>query len=125
MKYLCLWQKILCCLLTYTIFLCGCGGHAANPVDRYMLGDEKKSCNSLYAEVSQLDEEIVLKRRQKTDRDIWNTIFFVGGFFTIVTFFFIDTKGSQEVELEALQSRKKAIMNIFSDKGCTAPAIVE
>jgi len=122
MREMCLWQKCLCCTLVFTILLCSCGGHSPNPVDRYMMGDENKSCNSLYSEVAQLDQEIVQKNRKKDDRDIWNVVFFVGGFFTIVTFFFMDTKGSYEVEIDALHARKKALMNIFGDKDCLAPA---
>ena len=118
-----LWKKSLCVVLVFTIFIAGCGGHAANPVDRYMLGDEKKSCDALYTEVSQIDREAVLKNRQKDDRDTWNIIFFVTGFIVIVPWFFIDLKGSQEVEREALQARKKALQNMFSEKNCTPPGI--
>jgi hypothetical protein len=118
-----LWKKSLCVVLVFTIFIAGCGGHAANPVDRYMLGDEKKSCDALYTEVSQIDREAVLKNRQKDDRDTWNIIFFVTGFIVIVPWFFIDLKGSQEVESEALQARKKALQIIFSEKNCTPPGI--
>jgi formylglycine-generating enzyme required for sulfatase activity len=62
-------KKSLCVVMCFTIFLAVCGGQAANPVDRYMLGDENKSCNSLKAEVVSLDEEIVLKNRSKANRD--------------------------------------------------------
>jgi len=117
-------KKALCVVLCFTIFLAGCGGHAANPVDRYMAGDEDKSCNSLYAEMSQIDTEITQKRKEISDRDTWNIILFVGGFFTIVTWFFMDVKNSQEVELDALGARKKALSNIFHDKDCSAPTSV-
>ena len=113
-----LWRKMLCAVLVYVIFITGCGGHSANPVDRYMLGDEKKSCKSLYAEVANIDKEIVLKTRSKTDRDIWNAIFFVTGFLVIVPWFFIDGKGSQEVEIEALKSRKNALQILYAEKNC-------
>jgi hypothetical protein len=115
--------KALCVLLSLAIFIGGCGGQAANPVDRYMLGDEKKSCNALYAEMSQIDQEITLKKKKKTDRDVWNTILFVGGFFLIAPWFFMDVKGSHEAETEALQARKKALMILFSEKNCTPPEI--
>ena len=118
-------QKFLCVGLAFTIFIAGCGGHAANPVDRYMLGDEKKSCNGLYAEVSQIDQEIVLKNKSKDNRDTWNIIEFVTGFVLIVPWFFMDVKGSHEVELEALQARKKALMILFHEKNCTPPEISE
>ncbi len=115
-------KEAICILLSMSIFLSGCGGHAANPVDRYMLGDEKKSCNSLYAEVSQLDDEIILKNKEITDRETWNIILFVGGFFIIVPWFFIDCKKSQEVELDALKARKTALMNYYYEKGCEKKA---
>ena len=36
----------------------GCGGQSARTVDRYMPGDEKKSCATLLAEISMMDDEI-------------------------------------------------------------------
>jgi len=117
-----MWRKLLCVLLAYAIFIAGCGGHNANPVDRYMLGDEKKSCNALYAEVSNIDTEIALKNRSKTDRDTWNVIFFVTGFLVIVPWFFIDPKGAPEVEIEALKGRKNALQILHADKNCGTPA---
>lgn len=125
MSELKLWEKLLCVLLSYTIFIAGCGGHSPVPVDRYMPGDENKSCNSLYSEMAQLDQEIVLKNNEKDGRDTWNIILFVTGFLVIVPWFFMDVKGAQEVELSALQARKKALMNIFNDKDCTAPEAKE
>jgi hypothetical protein len=114
-------RKLLCVVLAHTVFFVGCGGHNANPVDRYMLKDESKSCNALYAEVANIDTEIALKNRSKTDRDTWNVIFFVTGFLVIVPWFFIDSKGSQEVEMEALKARKNALQILYSDKNCGAP----
>lgn len=121
MNRLQLWRKCLCLVLVPVIFIAGCGGHAANPVDRYMLGDEKKSCNALYAEVSQIDQEITLKNQDKKERDTWNIIFFVGGWFLIVPWFFMDPKGSQEVEIDALRARKKALTILFNEKNCAPP----
>ncbi len=117
-----MWRKLLCVLLAYAIFIAGCGGHNANPVDRHMLGDENKSCNALYTEVSNIDTEVALKNRSKTDRDIWNVIFFATGFLVIVPWFFIDAKGSQEVEIEALKARKNALQTMYADRSCGTPA---
>jgi len=113
---------LLLILSTFTLSLAGCGGQAANPVDRYMLSDEKKSCNALYAEVANIDKEIALKNRSKSNRDTWNVIFFVTGFLVIVPWFFIDSKGSQEVELEALKARKNSLQIIYNDKNCEMPS---
>jgi hypothetical protein len=34
----------------------------------------------------------------------------------------MDTKGSQEVEIEAMRARKNALKIIFADKDCSAPS---
>ena len=116
-------QKLMSLFLVLTLFIVGCGGTAPNPVDRYQPGDEKKSCNALYSEMNHLDEEIVLKKNKKTGRDVWNVIFFITGFLVIVPWFFIDAKGSHEVEIEALKARKNALTVIFSDKDCSPPSV--
>ena len=115
-------QKSMCIALTCLIFIVGCGGQAPNPIDRYFPGDEKKSCNALFAEMQGLDKDVVLKNKAKVGRDHWNGILFVGGFFLIVPWFFMDTKGSQEVEIEALRARRNALKIIFADKDCTPPS---
>ena len=119
-----LFQKAICLALVNCIFIVtigGCGGHTANPVPRYQPGDEKRSCNALYSEIKSCDDEVVLKNRKKTDRDIWNIIWFATGCFIIVPFFFIDCKGSYEVEIDALKARKIQLQVIFSDKDCSPP----
>ena len=112
-------KETLCLLLVISVFMSGCGGHSAVTVDRYMPGDEKKSCSALLAEISVIDEEIALKGQKKKDRDFWNTVEFVGGLAVIVPFFFMDSKGSQELEIEALRSRQKMLKIYFADKGCS------
>lgn len=115
-------QRSVCLILTNAILIVtigGCGGQAANPVPRYQPGDEKRSCNALYAEIKACDDEVVVKNRKKTDRDIWNVIWFVTGCIIIVPFFFIDSKGSYEVEIDALKARKVHLETIFADKDCT------
>ena len=115
-------RKLICASLTLSIFVAGCGGHMANPVDRYMLGDEKKSCNAIYAEMSQLDQDVTLKRKEITNKDRWNVIYLVTGFLIIVPWFFMDIKGSHKVELDAFRARKKALAILFAEKDCSAPS---
>jgi hypothetical protein len=111
-----LWKKLLCVLLTYTIFIAGCCGHTARPVDAYKPEDENKSSAALYAEISQIDQEIAKKEKEKDDRDFWNTILIGSGCIFIVPLIFVDIKKSQETEIYALQVRKKALMKIIEDK---------
>ena len=116
-------RKSTCVLLATVIFItstfCGCGGQVAHPKDHYMPGDEKKSCSVLYTEIGMLDNEITKKIQSKKDRDFWNTVEFLGGVLVIVPFFFMDSKGSHEIELEALENRQKMLKTFFADKGCS------
>jgi hypothetical protein len=115
-------QKLMCIALSCLIFIAGCGGIAANPADKYFPGDEKKSCTALFAEMQNLDENVVVHNQQRVDRDHWNGLLFVGGFFLIVPWFFMDIKGSQEVEIEAFRARKDALKIIYAEKDCSAPS---
>ena len=88
-------RKPVCLLLVLSIFtastLSGCGGQSARTVDRYMPGDEKKSCTALLAEISIIDDEIAKKEQKKKSRDFWNVMEFLGGLVIIIPFFFMDT----------------------------------
>ena len=99
--------------------LSGCGGQSARTVDRYMPGDEDKSCATLLAEISMLDDEMAKKDQSKKDRDFWNTVEFVGGLAVIVPFFFMDSKGSHEIEYDALQARQKMLKILFAQNECS------
>ena len=112
-------------MLIASLLMVGCGGQAANPVDRYMLGDELKSTQTLTAEVSNIDDEIAATKTEKTNRDIWNIIFIGTGIFVIFPFFFMDLKGSQEAEIKALKARKSQLMNLYHQKGGDPAAIEE
>jgi len=87
-------QKAICVLLVWAIFITGCAGSAPNPVDRYMPGDEKKSCRALFAEIKDLDNNIAVKNNKIKERDTWNVVFFITGFLVIVPWFLIDCKNS-------------------------------
>ena len=106
-------------LLSSCFLFIGCGGHAPNCIDRYMPGDERRSCASMYAEIQALENDIEEKKAEKTTRDIFNVIWVVGGVFVIVPFFFMDLKGSHEAEIEAFGDRQKQMKIFFADKGCS------
>lgn len=118
-------RSLISILLVMAIFIAGCGGSAANPVDRYMPGDEKRSCTSLYAEIQTLDNEIEQKQAKIGQRDTWNIIEFIGGVILIVPFFFMDTKGSYEQEIAALEARQKQLKIFFADKDCNVADLTD
>jgi hypothetical protein len=114
-------RKSICLLLALCIFnlsLTGCGGHEANPVVRYVPGEENMSCAGLLSEITKIDSELVTKEKKKKDRNFWNVILIAGGILVIVPFFFIDAKGSYEAEIDALKARKKILKAFFSEKDC-------
>ncbi len=119
MKYGSLLQNVTCICLTFSIFIAGCAGTNPHPVDRYMPGDEKKSCKALYAEMQDIDNQVEVKNKKIKDRDTWNAVFFVSGFFLIVPWFLIDCKNSHESEIEALEARKKNLKIIYAEKDCS------
>ena len=111
-------KNAICLFLVQIFFFIGCGGHHPNSVSRYMPGDEKRSCPSLYAEIQSIDNEIQYKDSKRRERDTWNVLEFVGGVLFIVPFFFMDAKGSFEAEIDALQARQNQLKIFFADKGC-------
>ena len=117
-------KQCTCAVLAFAIFMAGCGGSMANPAERYTPGDEKKSCNALYSEFSSIGDEIRMKQQNIKSRDTWNVVYFVTGCLVIVPFFFMDTKGSYEVEIDALKAREKQLKIYFAEKNCTPPGAV-
>ncbi len=111
-------RSLVCVMLTMVMFIIGCGGHMANPVERYMPGDEKKSCEILASEVEMNLGEIADKQKKAGDRDVWNGIWFAAGCFILVPWFFMDSKGSYEVEIDALEARNKMLKAYYAEKGC-------
>jgi hypothetical protein len=98
--------------------LTGCGGHEANPVVRYMPGEENLSCADLLSEITKIDSELITKEKKKKDRDFGNSLLFLGGIVVIVPFFFIDAKESYEAEIDALEARREILKAFFAEKDC-------
>ena len=109
----------VCVLLSSCFLFIGCGGHQPNVIDRYMPGDERRSCASMYAEIQALENDIKEKKSEKGTRDVFNVLWFAAGLFVIVPFFFIDVKGSHEAEIEGFEDRQKQMKIFFADKGCS------
>ncbi len=112
-------RSSMCILMAMAIFIVGCGGHVANPVERYAPGDDKKSCETMMAEIEINKQQISEKEKKAADRDFWNLLWFAGGCVVIVPFFFMDAKGSYEVEIDALKDRNKMLGTYMADKGCS------
>lgn len=111
-------KRCICSALAFCVFLAGCAGTDPNPIAVYLPGDENKSCSSLKAEVANIDKQITRKQSQKSKQEGENLLWFVGGLFLIVPWFFMDVKDSEKSEINALQQRKDALLVIAAEKDC-------
>lgn len=95
----------------------GCGGREANPVPMYMPGDNNRNCESLKVEMAQLQSEMQ-RILPKTDKTGTNVLLGVAGAFLIVPWFFMDLKGADKIEFDALRNRHNYLLSLYADKNC-------
>lgn len=117
-------KKTICLLLTSSVLFASCGGRDAYPVASYIGGDEKKSCMVLKAEMSQLEAEIANKL-PKADKTLGNVLLGTAGVFLIVPAFFMDLKGADKIEVQAMQRRYNALSIFVADKDCEISGTAE
>ena len=105
--------------LASVLFISACAGRPANPVAVAQVGDERRSCDALIAEMSQIDANIAAKLpdTQKTGK---NVALGVAGLFLLVPWFFMDFTESEKIEIEAMRNRYTRLNSIAADKGCGA-----
>ncbi|GAI59831.1 unnamed protein product [marine sediment metagenome] len=111
-------KRLVCLLLVVSITGAGCAGADPNPIAMYLPGDEKKSCSVLKAEVANIGKGIAIRKSRQSKKEGENILWFVGGCFVIVPWFFMDVKGAERAEIDALQQRKDALLVIAADKDC-------
>ena len=100
-------KKVICLSLMVSILFAGCAGREANPVAMYTPGDENRSCKGLFAEMSQIQQEIDVLR-PKTNKFATNAAWATAGVFLIVPFFFMDLKEAEKI---AKKQKDKIIWN--------------
>ncbi len=114
-------KKSICAGVAFMFFVSGCAGSGPNPVARYAPADEKRACASLKAEIKANRKEIAKKTTERTNKANKNLILGAAGVFLIAPWFYMDLKGKEAVETEALERRNAALRRIAFDKGCNAP----
>lgn len=106
-------------LLAGMILMAGCAGRDAQPVLVYQPGDENRSCEELSRRGGTIQEHIVTKKKEVKHKQTMNVVWIIGGVLILVPFFFMDLKGAEEAELEALKQRYARLRTIAVDKGCS------
>ena len=116
-----LMKKRICAGVAFVFLVSGCAGSGPNPVARYSPADEKRSCASLKAEIKANEKEIAKKTTERTNKTFQNLTLGASGVFLVVPWFFMDLKGKEAGETEALERRNAALHRTAFDKGCNAP----
>lgn len=114
-------KKRICAGVAFMFFASGCAGSGPNPVARYSPEDEKRNCASLKAELKANEKEVAKKTAEQTNKTNQNLILGASGVFLIAPWFFMDLKGKEAGEIEALERRNAALRRIAAAKGCNAP----
>jgi len=109
--------KVICLLLIVSVFFTGCAGREANPIPLYLPGDNERSCEVLVGEIAQLQADMQ-RILPKTNKGVTNTLWATAGVFLIVPFFFMDLKGAEKIEFDAMRVRHNRLLLICADKGC-------
>ncbi len=115
-------SRLLCLVMTVALVLYGCVGSAPNPVLRYQVGDEKRSCQSLNAEIASNEVEIIQLVSAKGSTTNYNVAMGVAGIFLLVPWFFMDLKGTETVEINALRHRNRTLRQFAGGlENCRVP----
>ncbi|MDE0332800.1 MAG: hypothetical protein OXL41_13135 [Nitrospinae bacterium] len=114
-------KKRICAATAFMFFVSGCAGSGPNPVARFAPADEKRSCASLKAELKANEKEVVKKTAERTNKTNKNLALGATGVFLIAPWFFMDLKGKEAAEIEALERRNSTLRRIAAHKGCNAP----
>lgn len=110
-------KQSICIILTVAIFIAGCAGREANPIPAYLPGDDTRSCQALKAEIAQLQADMN-RLLPKTSKGVSNALWATAGVFLIVPFFFMDLKGAEKIEFEAMRTRHNRLLIIAADRDC-------
>ncbi len=110
-------KKFICLVLAVSVFIAGCAGREANPIPAYLPGDDTRSCQALKAEIAQLQADMN-RLLPKTSKGVSNALWATAGVFLIVPFFFMDLKGAEKIEFDAMRARHNRLLIIAADREC-------
>lgn len=104
-------------MIIVSVFLTGCAGREANPVQMYYPGDENRSCQALITEMAQIQKDMDILR-PKTDKFVSNALWATAGVFLIFPFFFMDMKDAEKIEYDAFARRYNRLLILAAEKNC-------
>ncbi len=98
-------------------FLTACAGRPANPVMVDQVGDNKKSCATLEAEMKGVQSEIQ-RLLPESDKSGKNIGLGVAGAFLLIPLFFMDLTESEKIEINAYRQRYNRLQILATEKKC-------
>jgi len=110
-------KNVACYVLAVLLFIVGCGGRQANPIPIYRPGAEQSACPGLKAEMAQLESDMQ-RILPKTDKSGTNILCGVAGAFVIVPWFFMDFKGADKIEFDAMRNRYNYLISLAAERKC-------
>lgn len=113
-------MRVVLIFVALLIMVSACGGRNANPVSRYQIGDEGRTCEGLKVEVAHNETEI-LKLVPYQDATGKNVALGVTGAFFIIPLFFMDFKDAEGIELKAYRERNLWLRELASRQKCSMP----
>jgi hypothetical protein len=110
-------KKIIASSLVSALVLSACAGRPANPVMVDQVGDNKKTCATLEAEMKGVQTEIQ-RLLPESDKSGKNIGLGVAGAFLLVPLFFMDLTESEKIEINAYRQRYNRLNILATEKKC-------
>lgn len=110
-------KKIIASSLISVLVLSACAGRPANPVMVDQVGDNKKTCATLEAELKGVQSEIQ-RLLPESDKSGKNIGLGVAGAFLLIPLFFMDLTESEKIEINAYRQRYNRLNILATEKKC-------
>lgn len=110
-------KKHIASSLLMVLVLSACAGRPANPVMVDQVGDNKKTCATLEAEMKGVQSEIQ-RLLPESDKSGKNIGLGVAGAFLLVPLFFMDLTESEKIEINAYRQRYNRLNILATEKKC-------
>uniref|UniRef100_UPI004047E723 hypothetical protein n=1 Tax=Polynucleobacter sp. TaxID=2029855 RepID=UPI004047E723 len=110
-------KKIVASALVSILVLSACAGRPANPVMVDQVGDNRKACPTIEAEMRGVQAEIQ-RLLPESDKSGKNIGLGVAGAFLLIPLFFMDLTESEKIEINAYRQRYNRLNILATEKKC-------
>jgi hypothetical protein len=108
--------------LAALLLLTACAGREAHPVTVTRITDSALDCMSIAREFEANEARVIATVRERDGQNMKNAALAAGAVIFLPTLFFMDLKGPERIELQALRARNQVLMQLAAYKRCPMPA---